>query len=397
MKMQDQIIYVTMFNNFTMNYNNIILGKDQMKSKKLFKLLVYLLYYHQRFISSEELIDILWYEDEVENPIAALKNLIYRLRTLLKQQLNLYDFVITGQGGYLINRQYTIEIDAYLFEKYNLELVSRHQENELYNKFLTLYTGYFLSDIDDYHILSLNAYYHTLYLSRVIDCAKLLKQQKKYTMMEKLAQGALAIDNLNDDLYIILIESLYLQQKYHESIETYRATTDLLYKTMGVQPSSKMRDLYEIIRQESHDEGHINDIQKDLTLENKEGAFFCEYGAFKDIYNMQMRMMDRLGICAHLCLITIKTAFLYTDLESEYIKKIMQKIQNALIHKLRTGDIVSRYSFNQFIVLLPACDFKNANMVMERVLNTVITSAIQKKMIIDISIEEVGLMSLKEA
>ena len=46
--MQDQIIYVTMFNNFTMNYNNIILGKDQMKSKKLFKLLVYLLYYHQR-------------------------------------------------------------------------------------------------------------------------------------------------------------------------------------------------------------------------------------------------------------------------------------------------------------------------------------------------------------
>ena len=91
MKMQDQIIYVTMFNNFTMNYNNIILGKDQMKSKKLFKLLVYLLYYHQRFISSEELIDILWYEDEVENPIAALKNLIYRLRTLLKQQLNLYD------------------------------------------------------------------------------------------------------------------------------------------------------------------------------------------------------------------------------------------------------------------------------------------------------------------
>ena len=100
-----------------MNYNNIILGKDQMKSKKLFKLLVYLLYYHQRFISSEELIDILWYEDEVENPIAALKNLIYRLRTLLKQQLNLYDFVITGQGGYLINRQYTIEIDAYLFEK----------------------------------------------------------------------------------------------------------------------------------------------------------------------------------------------------------------------------------------------------------------------------------------
>ena len=215
--------------------------------------------------------------------------------------------------------------------------------------------------------------------------------------MEKLAQGALAIDNLNEDLYIILIESLYLQQKYHESIETYRATTDLLYKTMGVQPSSKMRDLYEIIRQESHDEGHINDIQKDLTLENKEGAFFCEYGAFKDIYNMQMRMMDRLGICAHLCLITIKTSFLYTDLESEYIKKIMQKIQNALIHKLRTGDIVSRYSFNQFIVLLPACDFKNANMVMERVLNTVITSAIQKKMIIDISIEEVGLMSLKEA
>ena len=166
---------------------------------------------------------------------------------------------------------------------------------------------------------------------------------------------------------------------------------------MGVQPSSKMRDLYEIIRQESHDEGHINDIQKDLTLVNKEGAFFCEYGAFKDIYNMQMRMMDRLGICAHLCLITIKPSFPYTNLESEYAKKIMQRIQDALIYKLRTGDIVSRYSLNQFIVLLPACDFNNANMVMERVLNNVMTSAIQKKIAVDISIEEVGLMCLKEA
>ena len=395
--MQNEIIYITMFNNFTIKYNSITVGKDQIKSKKLFMLLVYLLYYHQRFVSSEELIEILWYDDEVDNPIPALKNLIYRLRVLLKQQFNLYDLIVTGQSGYLINQNYSIQIDAYLFEEYNFQLALENSLDESYKKCLSLYTGHFLADVDDYHILSLNAYYHSLYLSRIKDYAELLRGLGEFSLMEKLARNAIAIDNLDENLYEILIEALYLQQKYYESMETYQTTTDLLYKTLGVQPSTQMRKLYETIRQESHNEGHINDIQQELISSKQEGAFFCEYGIFKDIYSMQLRMMDRLGICAHLCLITVKNVSPMAHLENEYMKKIIQRIQDALIYRLRTGDIVSRYSFNQFIVLLPTCNFENAYSVMERVLSNILTSTIQKRMCIDISIEEVGFMELKEA
>lgn len=392
--MHKHILYVTLFNDFTISYNNIMFKKNQIKSKKLFKLLAYLLYYHHRFVSSEELIEILWEEDEVNNPILALKNLVYRLRTLLKNQLDLQDFIITGESGYFIGESYTIMSDVDLFEDYSQQINQDHQSMELYKKCLELYTGHFLPELSDYQILSLNTYYHSLYLSRVLECAHLLKEDNQYAGMEDLAKSAIAIDNLNESLYEILIKSQYCQHKYREAMETYRSTTDLLYQTLGVQPSQSMRELYEIIKQESHAESHITDIQNELTQNQGEGAYFCEYGTFKDIYSMQARMIDRLGICDHLCLMTVKSLSNNDNLENETMTKVMLKIQKALTHKLRIGDIISRYSYNQFIILLPACNYENANMVMKRVLKGMKSTIQYNHVSIDLSIEEVGLKDL---
>ena len=57
-----------------------------MKSEKLVKLLTYLLMNHQRSLPSSELADMLWYFEDIDNPIGALKNLVYRLRALLQKK-----------------------------------------------------------------------------------------------------------------------------------------------------------------------------------------------------------------------------------------------------------------------------------------------------------------------
>ena len=82
-------------------------------------------------------------------------------------------------------------------------------------------------------------------------------------------------------------------------------------------------------------------------------VLFCEYGTFKEMYVIQSRTIGRLGICAHLCLITLQDHSKFeSDKEKnkQYMEKVMHKIQASLCNGLRIGDIVSRFSVNQFVV-----------------------------------------------
>ena len=87
--MEDNTIYVTMFKMFTVRFGDIMINGDDMKSDRLLRLFAYLLYNHERIIPSSELVDMLWCFEEVDNPIGALKNLIYRLRVLLKKTFSI--------------------------------------------------------------------------------------------------------------------------------------------------------------------------------------------------------------------------------------------------------------------------------------------------------------------
>lgn len=211
--------------------------------------------------------------------------------------------------------------------------------------------------------------------------------------MEEIAKFALNIDKLDEGFYEVLIKALYYQKQYQQAIETYRATTDFLYRTLGTKPSEQMQLLFQLIKKENHDAGtDISDIQNELAAQNDRGAYLCEYGTFKDLYNVESRMIQRLGICSHICLITINDNSRYeTDKEKnkEFIEKTMQKVQTSLLNGLRIGDVVSRFSVNQFIILLTSCNFENAQMAMNRVLRKINYTLNNKKMTIELSIDEV--------
>ena len=47
----------------------------------------------------------------------------------------------------------------------------------------------------------------------------------------------------------------------------------------------------------------------------------------------------------------------------------MDQLQEVLVRNLRRGDVVSKFSGAQFVILLPAANFEDSNMVMDRVVN----------------------------
>ncbi|WP_317318296.1 BTAD domain-containing putative transcriptional regulator [Longibaculum muris] len=387
--MEDNTIYVTMFKMFTVRFGDIMINGDDMKSDRLLRLFAYLLYNHERIIPSSELVDMLWCFEEVDNPIGALKNLVYRLRVLLKKTFSISDLITTGKGSYSINKDYHIEVDALNFEK---ECQKEMNTIDEYEEFSCLYTGKYLVEVeDDHNVITKRTYYDSVYIERIMEYANLLEEQGEYAKMEHVVKRALEINQLEEELYELLIRSLYYQKQYKQAAEMYRKTTELLYKSLGVKPSESMQNLFEMIKKQSHSEdADIIEIQKDLAAETPEGAFLCEYGTFREIYNMHSRLMGRLGICAHMCLVSVVNRKPRdSEDDQKYVEKIMEKMQSAMLSGLRIGDVLSRLSVNQFIVLLPSCNYENSSMVMNRVLRKIRYSLNHTRFDLEVTIEEV--------
>lgn len=391
----DNTIYVTMFQKFSFSYRDKIIDSDTIKSDKLIKLFGYLLMNANRAVPSSELVDYLWLYEEIDNPIGALKNLIYRLRAILKKQFVLSNFIVTGKGSYSISPEYKIQTDVGEFEHYNDLILNSEDDNlENYDQLINCYKGKFLTEIKgDHNILSKSTYYHSIYIDRIIEYADILEETQDYEKMETIARQAISIDNLEEEIYEILIKAVYYQHQYKKAHEIYKSTTDLLYQTLGIKPSETLQELYDLIKKEDHEEGSdIAEVQQELIEENLDGAFLCEYGTFREIYTMQARMIGRLGICSHLCLITLSDnskSQEEKDNNKNQHEKIMQKIQQALLSGLRIGDVISRFSVNQFVVLLPACNYENSLHVIDRVLRKIRYSLSHTPFLINLSIEEV--------
>ena len=84
---------------------------QKIKSESLIRLIVILIMNRTRGVTSTELVEALWFNEEIENPIGALKNLIYRLRMILSKTISEQNFILTRRGGYCWNSELRIEPD----------------------------------------------------------------------------------------------------------------------------------------------------------------------------------------------------------------------------------------------------------------------------------------------
>ena len=87
METADNKVFITMFHKFSFKYRNKVIDSETMKSEKLVKLFTYLLMNHQRSLPSSELADMLWYFEDIDNPIGALKKFSVSLACLIEKRI----------------------------------------------------------------------------------------------------------------------------------------------------------------------------------------------------------------------------------------------------------------------------------------------------------------------
>lgn len=110
-------LQVQMFGEFLITNQESVLNTEVIRSEMLTRLLTYMICNRKKSMTVQELTDFLWAEKESDNPAGALKNLMYRLRSLLKKTWGNYDFIQTGKGAYQWNPNMEFQVDVEEFEE----------------------------------------------------------------------------------------------------------------------------------------------------------------------------------------------------------------------------------------------------------------------------------------
>lgn len=373
----EEKIRIELLGQFTMSYKGKIYINDVGSNKKILSLLQYLIINRNNRISYDNIIYAMKLDEGNKNPSAVLKNLIYRVRSLLKASgLPEYEYIIFKSGAYRWNNDIPCEIDVALLEYYCKMAESKDipLENRIiyYKKAIDIYGGNLLpKSSEELWVIPLSSYYNSLFDKSINEYFKLIYKTDDISLMINICEKAIIIDPFSESYYMMLIYCYYKLEKYSDALEAYKKITDLLYDDLGVKPSNKLLDLYKTITSKMNQiEYNIVKIDEDIrdveSFEN--GTFYCTFAMFKSIVQYTIRMTERVEIPVSLVLFTI------TDLDGNMpIKKArittMDNLKDTISSTLRKGDAFTKYSPTQYLIMLVNADYENAGRASQRIVD----------------------------
>lgn len=395
------MLTVKSFGKFQITYGEHILNDELLRSDMLKKLLMYMLTHREHPASIQELSEALWQEDEIDNPAGALKNLMYRLRTVMKKYISDDKFIITSQGSYAWNNEIEVEVDAEQFEEYCKNAKGSKDEGVIlqnYESAVALYRGEFMENALDHHwAVTLSTYYHSMFLNAVKALSDIYIKTGRYQDIEDLSVHALRLDRVDEELYCYHIMALIKGNKYDLAMKRYDEATKTLHDALGIRNSAKLQKVQkELLKMNKSTQADaLNTIHDDMVEEEESvGVYFCGYPVFREIYRLEVRKNARLGEAEYVVLFTLELKpgiIVENDKMKQFlIEQGMKNMKNTLKKVLRIGDVAARYSDSQFIVLLPTCTYESSVAVSKRVLECFSSMDKGKKVIVKTEYEQLS-------
>ncbi len=366
-------IRIQMMESFALYIDEI--REDQLvdKSRKGVALMQVLLLHRGEAVPNQRLMMILWPEEKSSNPENALKTLVSRMRALLNQIVpGLGKCIVSERGAYHWENMPGMAVDLYEIEDIFAELSGRARDDAgnvaCYERLMELYSGdlALLCEQNDWALSRVTSL-HNRYISAVYNYIEFLKEAEDYVTVTTVCRRALNVDNFDDRLHMELMSALIKTERSNEAMHQYKYVMQLYYQYLGVRPSDDMQEFYkQIVNSGKTLEFNLESIRNELLESNaKRGAFVCEYVVFKEIFNLQMRNLERLGSTMFLGVIMVSSA---NGKMMEAFKQdgVMQNLLEILRLNLRKGDTVTRVTPTIVALLLPMVNYSTGSMVMER-------------------------------
>ncbi len=367
-------IKVQMFGQFCLEHGGVQLSDSANRSKKVWCLLGYLICNRTRSISQNHLIDLLWGEEpDSSNPVNALRITLHRLRSTLD---GLWPgagktLIVHKDGGYGWNPQVPVLLDCNLFE----DLVCREYSDDeerlsKYLEALNMYHGEFLPKLSsELWTISLGARYHNLFLQVTLEAAEMLRQRGDYDQAAALCRKASASEPYHEPLHQLWMQVLGAKEDTKGAAKVYDALNKRLFDDFGIRPSEETRDIYRKCALSPEDRTlPIDEVLENLSEPSGQaGALVCDYDYFKILCFAEKRSMERNGNASHVALFSVSEAGSQA-MEKKDLDRAMGQLERQMQVNLRRGDVVSRCSVSQLIVMLPNANYENSCMVCRRLL-----------------------------
>jgi len=369
---------VRMLGSFSVQMGDKKIDDNSSRTRKVWLLLAYLLYHKGRSIPQKELIDLLWEDgEEKDNPQSALRTTFHRVRTSLNKldETAGHDLILHQGGGYFINPEIEVELDIHHFNelvKAGEEAESDEVRLENYLKAIALYDDDFLVKLSsESWARSVALHYHEIYIKIVKDTLSLLEKVQRREDAVNICIRALRIEPYSEDVYLHLMVNYLAMGERRNVIETYEKMSKIFLSDFGVLPSEEIRNIYyEAIKSSNETSVPMEVVQEQLKEpEALNGALVCEYDFFKVLHYSTARLIERTGAAVHICMINVSGEG-GKALSKRSHDTVMENLQEQIRINLRRGDVVSRCSVSQFIIMLHLANYENSCMVCDRIIKS---------------------------
>jgi len=362
------------FGGFDISFGEKLLSDASIRRGKMWIALKYLIANHKRPVQADDLIGILWPEDDCVDPANSLKNLIYRLRKILAnfggEGADL-QYIGFSQGAYSWNPNAKCVIDAAEFEKYLSQARDLGKDVEvradLYKKAIGLYRGEFLQgEGTDLWLINFTNYFRRLFYGAVYELADLYEGQAAFEEAVLLYNEAIKVDPYEESLYARQIRILIHLGEYTMAKQQYRNIERLLRKEFAAKPSAQLQSLrLEIGKATEKQLVDLNEIKTNLDNDIvQKNAIFCGPETFRRLYTYDKHKDERMQFPAFLAMVTVEQTPRKDD---EQLRTTMKVLRQIMIRTLRKCDIVCQYSVNQFVLMLTVTDEKNRMAALYRI------------------------------
>lgn len=342
-------------------------------SRMLWTLIGYLLYSGKDKVPAEDLIEILWPEnDSPADPLGSLRLLVHRARVLL-DGLVCYkgsELILCGNGAYSWNRRVAMTLDTERFELLFRSAAGSRGAKRLNTvlEAIAIYKERFLPKLScQQWAMALDTYYNSKYTVLCLEAVELLRPLGRYRDIIDICTKAVMLTPFTEQLHISLIEALTAVGSYKEAMSHYKLVKDMLINDLGIAPSEKLQTAYKVLSHNTQAaESNIGMIRETLTSSKAVGPFYCDFELFKQIYELKSRECLRSGEIIQLSLITILPGR-GKNPGARSRNAAMERLDKIIRASLRMGDVYTRFSAMQYLLLLQAASYENGVVALERI------------------------------
>ncbi len=372
-----EIVEITMLGGFTLRCAEHSVSDSIGRIHQVWNLLEYLIANREREVSRDELGQVLWEEEDCDNPQNALKNLVYRARCVLRDAgLGAGDgLILYHRGSYRWNNEVACRVDTEELERlirdFRNDKLDADCRIERAQRALALYRGEYLPlSANEKWVIPLSVYYKSLYFSCVTDLCELLFEQGQYAAAVRACAHAMEVDQFEEGPHFCYLRALEAQGKAAAALEHYHYTSELFHRELGVQLSEEIQTVYRRIADGFRDAQTDIQAVKQMMLgeeSDRRGAYCCNYEVFRNLYRIEARSAARTGQVSFVGMLSVKAAAGAPLLEGDALQTVMDDLLDVICGSLRKNDVVSRLSGSQYILLLPTQTLENAYAVLDRI------------------------------